>query len=316
MNLVTEKMLAAYFESPPLTDYLSLPHNGDPGTLGCLIAEGPMQRAAWAMITAERKAADRARQSQTSRQRADDAIGINERFLNPAPRVLPTVAPKPAERREPPPRRNARRFDPAEFRGDPLLALTKADRDAKINAYRYAAKVMCQEADWDENLAIAGPKIIDQLLYMCERLVHSVTLKQAEVAAQLKALARQTMGDEIPLQQIERCERQLQGLRVQQRHFELMNYAFQQERDPVVSASGLDWGRYEGIKQRSERSAQAYRSKVHRRSSLAAVIENMSDAEYGRWVENTKRYEPRLNGVAASDEEARDDMRGILPRND
>jgi hypothetical protein len=33
------------------------------------------------------------------------------------------------------------------------------------------------------------------------------------------------------------------------------------------------------------------------------VIENMSDAEYRKWVDTNKRYEPKADGTAAADED-------------
>ena len=238
---------------------------------------------------------------------AEETAKLPEKALE-APLREPKVFRQTSHERNagPAPSRRAQRFSPSMMKRelDPLLALTKEQRDEKINRYRHAAKIMCGEADWDEALEIAGPKIIDQLLYMCERLVWGVQEKQRETAAQINALNRQTMGDEIPLQQLERLEMRQASLRVQERHFQMMSYAFQIERDPIVRASGLDWQAYEGIKQRSERSAKAWRSKVRRRSSLSQVIENMSDEEYRRWVDNTQRYEPKFDGVAVSDDEA------------
>ena len=302
MHHTTQKRLDRYFDNPPLTDYLSLPTAFHPGVLGCSIEN---RLAAQLMLLADRIEADQNRRSAVRKQRhafagelAEEIDAEPQGFVQePEP-----VRPDP-HAATPRPRRNARCFEPAELRGDPLHALTKAQRDAKINVYRYAAKIMCQEADWDENLLIAGPKIIDQLLYMTERLAFSVAERQRDVAAKLKALTRETLGDEIPIQQIEQAERQMKGLRVQQRHFELMGYAFRQQRDPIVEATGIDWPRYEGLKARAERSAQAWRSKNRQRTAHSMVIENMSDAEYRRWVASTTRYEPRRNGVEASDEE-------------
>ena len=170
--------------------------------------------------------------------------------------------------------------------------------------------MMVDACDWDGSLEIVGPKIMDQLLYMCERLQWSVQERLRETAAKLDATARQTMGDEIPRQQIERLEWQQAGYRVQERHFDMMLYAFKDERDTVVSAyegaTDRKWGAYEGIKQRAERSARAWRDKNRRRSSLSMVIENMSTEEWNRWVDNNSRYEPKLNGVDASDDDAID----------
>lgn len=319
MNLIEQKMLDAYFEKPPLTDYLSLPTGDHSGVLGCSITD----RAVLMMVMAERAAADRARRSHVSRQRDDDTIGLHDSYIEPTakrgPKVLVGSTLPPMERQLAPPpvrptpwrekpglpaRRNASRLSAGDMRGDPLLALTKDQRSDKINVYRWAAKIMCEESDWDEDLRIAGPKIIDQLLFMAERLTHNVEQAQKRTVDQINALQRQTMGDEIPIGQIERLERRLKGLHVQQRHFQLMFYAFGQEREPAIARSGLDnWERFEGIKQRAQRSHQEYVSKVRRRNSLSMVVEHMSDAEYRKWVASTTRYEPRRNGVEATDDD-------------
>jgi hypothetical protein len=226
-------------------------------------------------------------------------------------------------RSEDPPKRNAKpvRFTPREFRRkmDPVaLGMTAAERTDKIMLYRDAARMMWQGADWDDSLKIAMPKIMDQMLYMTERLLFNIQNALKETADQLSALARQSMGDEIPRQQLERLEWKQAGLRVQERHYQLMEFAFKAEHQMAVhdyeEATGRSWGAYEGIKKRAERSARAYRSKVRQRTSLSMVIENMDDAEYSAWVEKTKRYEPRHNGTfaATGDELSPEDL-GQMP---
>lgn len=306
MHHATAKKLDRYFESPPAEDWLVLPGPFNPGVLGCSVTH---QLAAAMMTVASRTDADRSRRSAASRQRADDTIGLHDSYVEPTAHLgLEVTRPTPwSEKPGLPPRRNARRLDAGDMRGDPLLALTKQQREEKINVYRWAAKIMCQESDWDEDLRIAGPKIIDQLLYMAERLAHNVEQAQKRTVEQITALQRDTMNDEIPVVQLERLERRLKGLRVQQRHFQLMFYSFELEREPTIARSGIEnWDQFEGLKKRAERSHQAYVSKVRQRTSLSMVIENMTDAQYREWVAKTRRYEPRANGVDASDEAPKD----------
>jgi hypothetical protein len=311
MNRKDAIRLDRYFENPPAGDWLASPTPFNPGVLGCSIEH---QLAAAMMVARAKQEADRARQSAASRQRIADEIDLPEKLVDPAlagersiPRVL-IATQLPVK-----PKRNAKpvRFTPREFRQslDPvLIAMTAEERNERVALYRTAAKMMWNGADWDDSLNIVSPKIMDQLLYMCERLLYSVHEALHKTGQEIKALQRQTMNDEIPRQQIERLEWRQAGLRVQERHFELMAYAFKSEHDLACryweGATGSKWGAYEGLKARKERSAREWRSKNRRRSSLSMVIENMSTEEFNQWVAKTQRYEPKLNGVEASDEEA------------
>ena len=312
MTLIEQKMLDAYFENPPLTDYLSLPGPFTPGVLGSPIAERILHRkAATDMMTAAERDRDRLRRHTVRLATQDFDVDAAERRLDviPGPKIL--IATELA-RPDKPAKRNAKpvRFTPREFRRkmDPVaLGMTAAERADKIMLYRDAARMMWQGADWDESLKIAMPKVMDQLLYMTERLLFNIQTSLKETADQLNALMRQSMGDEIPRQQLERLEWKQAGLRVQERHYQLMEFAFKAEHLMAVhdyeAGTGRSWGAYEGIKKRAERSARAWRSKVRRRSSMSMVIENMSEEDYARWVDTTKRYEPKADGTAASDEE-------------
>ena len=317
MNLIEQKMLDAYFEKPPLTDYLSIPTPEHRGVLGCSIERSPAWPAmqAIAMLTKEQRDADRLRRHVVRLAGEEFDVDAPERAVE----VVLTVPRTLVGSTLPPVKRNAKpvRFTPREFRRkmDPLALNTdKVERDERIQQLRRAMRMILHAADWEGSLLIAPPKIADQMLYMCERLLHNVQNALKETAAQLNAATRQSMGDEIPRQQIDRLEWKQAGLRVQERHYEMMTFAFKEEHYLAVQSyenvTQRSWGAYEGIKKRAERSAREYRSKVRRRSSMSMVIENMSDAEYRQWVDNTKRYEPKLNGVDAADEDAVD-MRGI-----
>ena len=313
MNLIEQKMLDAYFENPPATDWLSVPTPFHPGVLGSQISRSPAWLAMQAIAMMTKAEQDRAR-LRRAEVRFEDEIepDMPEKVLDPAlpvPRTL-TASELPAT---PVKRRNAKpvRFTPQQFRRklDPIvLGLTAAERTDKVNHYRTVARMACEGADWDGSLEIAGPKIADQLLFGAEKLLFNVQERLRQTAKEINALARQSMGDEIPRQQLERLEWQQSGYRTQERHFELMFYAYRLERDEIVrtyeKGTGRSWGAYEGIKARAERSARRWKEKNRRRSSLSMVIENMTPAEYARWVEKESRYEPRLQGADAADEDA------------
>ena len=323
MTTVKEKILAvrlakAYFENPPIGDYLSVPTLDHPGVLGCSIEKSPAWPAMQAvtMMLKDEQGRDALRRHTERLASQEFDADAQERALDvtaiPGPKIFVMTE---LAKGEPKAQRNAKpvRFTPREFRRklDPVaLGMTAAERTDKIMLYRDAARMMWQGADWDESLKIAMPKMMDQLLYMTERLLFNVQNSLKETADQLNALARSSMGDEIPRQQLERLEWKQAGLRVQERHYQLMEFAFKAEHQMAVhdyeEATDRSWGAYEGIKKRAERSARAYRSKVARRSSLSMVIENMDDEEFARWVDSTKRYEPKHNGVDASDEDAVD----------
>jgi hypothetical protein len=321
MNRNDAKRLQTYFEDPPVTDYLTGSTKLDP-VLACPIERSPAWPAMQAigMLKAEQTAADRLRRHIVRLGNEAFDADHQERAIEPTVnRVL--IATQLAK--EPPQRRNAKvvRFTPHQFRRriDPLkLALTSEQLNDKVALYQNAARMMWNGADWDPSLEIAAPKIAEQLLYMCERLLFNIEKALRDCAQQLNALSRQTMNDEIPRQQIERLEWKQAGLRVQERHYQLMTYAFKAEAEAAKryyeAGTGRSWGAYEGIKARAERSAREWRSKMRRRSSLSMVIENMTTEEFNRWAENTKRYEPKVNGVDLSDDEAgaADDMHGIL----
>jgi hypothetical protein len=312
MNRKTAKILAIYFEDPPPGDYLTGSTVLHP-VLACPVERSPAWPAmqALGMLAAEQKGDNRLRRHIVRIGSEAFDVDHDERKLDigfVAPRVL-VASELPKE----PPRRNAKRvrFTPYQFRRslDPLaLGTTAQERTEKVNLYRQAARMMWNGADWDPSLEIASPKIAEQLLYMCERLLFNIQKALRDAAQQLNALSRQTMNDEIPRQQIERLEWKQAGLRVQERHYELMTFAFKAEYEAAKHAyeagTGRSWGAYEGIKARAERSAREWRSKMRRRSSFSMVIENMSTEEFNRWAENTKRYEPKLDGVAVSDDDA------------
>ena len=89
MNHVTAKLLTAYFDNPPLTDYLSIPTGDHPGVLGCSVEQSPAWPAMQAigLMLAEQAKADRARRAAVSRQRDDDAIGFTDSYVEPTVRV-------------------------------------------------------------------------------------------------------------------------------------------------------------------------------------------------------------------------------------
>lgn len=319
MNLIEQKMLDAYFDNPPACDVLVMETADHARVLGSEISRSPAWPAmqAIAMMTAEEKKRDAFARHQVRLMSEEFDVDAAERALDPALPVPRTLTAS----RLPETKRNAKpvRFTPREFRRrmDPvMLGMTKTERDERIAQMRLALRLLVDACDWDPSLEIVGPKIADQMLYMCERLAFNVGDRMRETAQQINATSRQTMNDEIPRQQLERLEWRQSGFRVQERHFQMMEHAFKAEREIVVSAyegaTDRSWGAYEGIKLRAERSARRYREKVRKRSALSMVIENMDAEEYARWVEKESRYEPRLDGVAASDDDAHEDMRGIL----
>lgn len=306
MHHATAKRLARYFDNPPAVDWIDAPGRR---VLACPIEASPYWQNPQTLLAEQLCAAQRVKDARLRRH--EERLAAEENDVDHVERAVDVAPPRVFKDETPPAKRNAKpvRFTPREFRRkmDPVaIAMDAAERNQRIALYQNAARMMWQGADWDASLEIAGPKIADQLLYMCERLLFNVQSALKAAAEQLAAVSRQTIGDEIPRQQLERLEWKIAGLRVQERHYELMAYAFKVEHERAVRiyehATDRKWGAYEGIKARAERSARAYRSKVRQRTSVSMVIENMSDAEYAKWVDNTKRYEPKRNGVDASEE--------------
>jgi hypothetical protein len=226
------------------------------------------------------------------------------RWINNNDLPLPRVLTDEVTDLEPPPvrelRRKRRYFDPADMDMDPLELLSIDDQRRIVDQARLAVRVLEGTADWDAALQIVPPKMIDSIfLYGSERIIHQLEEQGKAITQKIAELQRDSTSEEITNNQVDQLEARRMALRVQLRHMQLVRKGFLLEREDVVGRAGIDWPKYLSLKERAERSVQAYRQKRSRRKAQLETLRTMPEHEYRKWLRSQSAYKPRHDGVDA-----------------
>lgn len=152
--------------------------------------------------------------------------------------------------------------------------------------------------DFDPALEVFQCKVIDALCRALEKVRDNTEQAGLSARAELKMLERVNADTEFDYEAHDRLTKRLTGLRTQFWTARLAFEALLDARTEVVGASGIDWPRYETMKQ------MAAQNMTKRRMKDAAIRANqllgMSEEDYRRWLRDG-RYEVQHDGIDADD---------------
>lgn len=157
--------------------------------------------------------------------------------------------------------------------------------------------------DWDESLAYAQLKEWDALAACYERLLFNTEQFGVKSSQELQRLYREAdaKNDEVPRQQVERLQRQLQGLRVQYWYYRRKFTVARKEREDFVAASPIGFGPYRTIAERAKMGAAMWRQKKRARNAELDRLIGLPQPAYNQWLKESSTYYPEHDGVDATD---------------
>ena len=176
------------------------------------------------------------------------------------------------------------------------------DLAQRMTLMKALIREFCTLADYDLELEIVGPKLMDSLFSRgFEKLRDNCRAKYQATQIELKACLRSFTGDEISYQEERRLRKQLAGLEKQGRFFAAAFEVCLDTRPQIIAASGINWGSYLTLKEMaSQRNGKIrLREQKEAHARIETIAEGMSDEEFRAWMRSREPYTPKLNGIDA-----------------
>ncbi len=178
------------------------------------------------------------------------------------------------------------------------------DIGQRMTLLRLLVKEIISLADYDKDLEICGPKMIDSVFTRgFEKLRDNLREAYRATQAELRAMERFDDSTEIPGVGMAELHRKLVGMAKQGRFFGACFEACLDVRPEIIAASGINWSSYMTLKQMASQRNQKRRMIDAARDAEKALAPTagMSESEYRVYLAKQHGYVPQTNGTAYDD---------------
>lgn len=175
----------------------------------------------------------------------------------------------------------------------------------RMTMARLLLKELISLADYDMDLEIVGPKMIDSMFTRgAEKLLDNTTEAYRSTQAEKRANDRLFGGTEFDFVADERITRRLRGLEKQGRFFRALFETCLDLRPEVIANSGITtWSAYNTLKQMASQRNGKVRL-VEAKKAADEVLKKLKGKtpdEYRRWLAEQGSYKPNAPGIDADD---------------
>jgi hypothetical protein len=175
----------------------------------------------------------------------------------------------------------------------------------RMTMFRLLIKEIISLADYDMDLEIVGPKLMDSMFCRAsEKLRDNTREAWRATMAEKRANDRLYGGNEFDMEADRRLHNRLRGLEKQGRLFAAMFETCLNVRPEVIANSGIAWSEYNTLAQMASQRGNRPRLIEAKKAADEALkkVRGMSEVEYREYLARTTGYNPLRDGIEADDQ--------------